>query len=121
VFDAAAPGLPVEDFEDANVAAGGVVTFSDPLDSTSSNAVFAPGDVLLGSAPVVMTAGSSSFFGVINDSGPLTRIRIDDGVALLGELVDDVAFGTVPEPATLLVGVGVGAGARRLRRARRGL
>lgn len=44
-FNAANPGLPVEDFnEGVGIAAG----FPAPLDSTSSNAHFVPGDILPG-------------------------------------------------------------------------
>lgn len=47
-FDAAAPGLPCEDFEEGNVAPGGVVGCPSPLDSSSNNACFVPGDILDG-------------------------------------------------------------------------
>ena len=42
------PGLPEEDFEEANVPPGGITGFEGPLDSTSSNAVFSSGDIIPG-------------------------------------------------------------------------
>ena len=47
-FDGDFPGLPIEDFEDGAIAPGGVQGFAMPLNSTSSNAVFSPGDILPG-------------------------------------------------------------------------
>ena len=47
-FNLAAPGLPIEDFEEAAVAAGGVATIPDPLSSATNNAVFATGTILPG-------------------------------------------------------------------------
>ena len=47
-FDAANPGLPTETFEEGNVAAGAVLLCPHPLDSSSSNACFAPGEILAG-------------------------------------------------------------------------
>ncbi len=47
-FDAAAPGLPVEDFEEATIGAGSVGILPAPLDAWSSNAYFSPGDILAG-------------------------------------------------------------------------
>ncbi len=59
-FDAAAPGLPLEDFEAGNVAAGSVETCSDPYDSSTSDACWAPGDILDG-----ISLGSSSGGGMV--------------------------------------------------------
>ena len=47
-FNLAAPGLPVEDFEEANVTAGNVATFAGPLNSSSNDGVFSPGEILAG-------------------------------------------------------------------------
>jgi hypothetical protein len=47
-FDAAAPGLTVEDFEDAVVAAGSVEAFDEPLDSATATALFPAGSILPG-------------------------------------------------------------------------
>src|SRR6188768_3403188 len=47
-FNAAAPGLSVEDFEEGNIGAGGIEGFDDPLDSSTNNVFFAPGDILAG-------------------------------------------------------------------------
>jgi hypothetical protein len=56
-FDAAAPGLPVETFE--NNSAAGIVSFPDPLDSTTNNGTFAPGDILPGISFSVIDNGGS--------------------------------------------------------------
>lgn len=47
-FTAAAPGLPVEDFEEGNIGAGAMSTCPSPLDSTTNNACFAAGSILAG-------------------------------------------------------------------------
>lgn len=47
-FDTDAPGLPVEDFEESLASAGTFLTIPAPLDSTSSNDAFSPGDILEG-------------------------------------------------------------------------
>lgn len=47
-FNAAAPGLPIEDFEEANVAPGTIVSMDGDLDKNTSNAYFAPGEILDG-------------------------------------------------------------------------
>ena len=47
-FNLASPGLLVEDFEEANVAPGGVVAFPGPLSSSTNNAVFSTGEILAG-------------------------------------------------------------------------
>ncbi len=44
-FDAAAPGLALEDFESANVPANSSWGFPAPLDSMTNNAVFSAGDI----------------------------------------------------------------------------
>ncbi|MEZ6127689.1 MAG: PEP-CTERM sorting domain-containing protein [Planctomycetaceae bacterium] len=45
-FEAMFPGLPTEDFEEANVAVGSAAFFNGPLSSTTNNGIFAPGDIL---------------------------------------------------------------------------
>lgn len=47
-FESVASILPVEDFEEGVVAAGAAVNFVDPLNSTTDNGVFSPGDILPG-------------------------------------------------------------------------
>ena len=54
-FNLANPGLPIEDFEEGNVGAGGVISFDGPLDSTSNNTGFMPGDILPGISFVAST------------------------------------------------------------------
>lgn len=78
-FDAAFPGLPSEDFEDA--ACVGIVGFPAPLDSTTSNACFSPGNIPVGldlrDEPLNDAGGGSpdglvfletGSFGAINDA-----------------------------------------------------
>jgi hypothetical protein len=48
VFNTAAGSLPIEDFEESLAPNGGFTTITGPLDSTSSNAAFSPGDILPG-------------------------------------------------------------------------
>jgi uncharacterized repeat protein (TIGR01451 family) len=48
VFGMAFPGLPVEDFEEGNVAPNSVAGCPAPLDETSNNACFTPGQILPG-------------------------------------------------------------------------
>jgi hypothetical protein len=66
-FDAYCPDLPVEDFEEAQIADNMVATFQAPLDKDTDNTYFNPGDILHGIA--------------IQDSPPLTT----DGMAILGK------------------------------------
>jgi hypothetical protein len=47
-FNVANPGLPVETFEEARVAAGDFAFFTGPLNAASNNAVFVPGEILPG-------------------------------------------------------------------------
>ncbi len=47
-FRVEAPDLPLEDFEEGNVGAGGAVGCPSPLDETSNNFCFAPGDIVPG-------------------------------------------------------------------------
>ena len=47
-FNAANPDLPVEDFEEGNLPGIGLAVVPAPLDSSSNNGVFSPGDILDG-------------------------------------------------------------------------
>jgi len=196
-FDLDATGLPVEDFEKGNISAGSAGNFTDPLDSTTNNTYFSPGDILPGltlqtpfpndpgfdlilvgagtvgnpSKAVFATVPSDTldllfnaanavgmdvlisssdeivdvsifgtgnillnsfavsatsagvFFGVISDMGPIERINLSSrsnpsqGTGGWFEGVDNIAFGTIPEPTTLaLMGLGLaGIGYRRHR------
>jgi hypothetical protein len=68
--------------------------------------VFSPDTALLGTFGVFGPFGGT-FFGVIAD-GPIGRVNIASQSSLPGELVDNLAFGIVPEPASLtLTALGV--------------
>ncbi len=47
-FDAAAPGLPIEGFENANIGVNDVAAISSPLNSNTNNSYFSVGDILPG-------------------------------------------------------------------------
>jgi len=47
-FDAAAPGLPVEDFEEGNIGAGRARGCPRPIDENTTNQCFSTGDILPG-------------------------------------------------------------------------
>jgi hypothetical protein len=47
-FDTAAPGLPIEDFEEANVPTEDRSVMGNPLDAATNNAIFSTGDILNG-------------------------------------------------------------------------
>jgi len=66
VFDAANPGLLIEDFEDGIIADGGVVGFDGPLDTTTNNGLFAPGDILPG-IQFDSTAGAPNNLALLGD------------------------------------------------------
>jgi len=183
IFDAAAPGLPVETFESGIVAPGGVTVCSGPLSSSAASScfaagalmpgvtysstsgsmvvlgagfptvgnaskvlgpnlfldsfdltfadasavgfdalvgpvtgnvqisVFSPTNQLLGSSLIAVPRGGT-FFGVISTGDLIGRNDIAGQTPALGELVDNLAFGTpaavVPEPSTFaLVALGV--------------
>jgi hypothetical protein len=55
---------------------------------------------LLGSLPLVLSP-TATFFGVVSTSDLIFQITITETTpAAVGELIDNVAFGTVPEPTT---------------------
>lgn len=70
-------------------------------------ATFFNGAAELGSTTVVATDTPASFAGgVANDADVITRVVLDmqidvQGGNAMGEFVDDVAFGVVPEPSSL--------------------
>lgn len=48
VFDGDFPGLPVEGFENGNVSANNIISFAAPLNASTNNSAFNPGDILPG-------------------------------------------------------------------------
>jgi hypothetical protein len=78
--------------------------------------VYGPGNVLLGSINITVASGQAGFFGVRSDS-PISKISVNNPNAF--DVIDDVQFGQVPEPATLsMLGLGLVAGAVARRRAK---
>ena len=182
-FDAAAPGLPVETFENNSNADGAVIAITPPLNSSTNNGGFTPGDILPGISVttnngvlVVLTAGgftptdavaadlfgsntildfspgvdavgldvyivsgsvnvnffgaggllgtvpvmpgalpNSQFVGAIS-SEPITQVTLTGG---FGEIIDNVAFGNVPEPTSIVLFGMTFAGAAGVRWLRR--
>ena len=100
-FDVLAPGLPIEDFEDGTVPAGGVTVCTGPFDSTTNNACFNPGDILPGVAaqdnPGPDTNGmvilGPGFASVGNSSVVAGAASFADGTNILFPNDDVTAFG----------------------------
>jgi hypothetical protein len=69
VFDAAHPGIPLEDFGNTNVPPNSVMACDGPFNSQTNNGCFSPGDILPGIS-IVNTSGGQlvvltpPFFGV---------------------------------------------------------
>jgi len=89
-FDLAAPGLPIEDFEEA--PSGLFTGFESPLDSSSSNSAFSPGEILSGitfsTDPVT---GANNDFGTMDGSieaGVPSLIVIAQAGNSVGSLID---------------------------------
>ena len=67
---------------------------------------FTPAEMLLGSFTIAAPVGGT-FFGVLNDAGPIGRINIASQSPSPGELIDNLTFGTaIPEPSSLLLSGG---------------
>lgn len=70
-FQAAAPALPFfEDFEEGNVASGQVANCADPVDSSSSDTCFSPGDIEPGMAVISSSGGGMALLGANVLSNP---------------------------------------------------
>ena len=91
-FNAANPGLPVEDFEEARLATGTAVRIASPLNSSTSNSVFSPGDILPGlGVASLLVSGSSALVavgpGVLTGTskmiGDVRQFPQDDALLLL--------------------------------------
>ncbi len=80
-FQAAAPGLTSQTFAMANVANGGGVGFTGPLDSSTNNGIFAPGDIAPG---LTINAANSQLAALgIGFSGNTEKsVFSDNGVGL---------------------------------------
>jgi hypothetical protein len=67
---------------------------------------FSPAEMLLGSFTIAAPIGAT-FFGVLNDSGPIGRINIASQSPSPGEVIDNLSFGTaIPQPSSLLLSGG---------------
>lgn len=95
-FDASNPGLVTEDFEEGTAAVG----FAAPLDSSSDNAAFSPGDILPGVSFDNTLSGSKEYsFVVVTSShyaGLVSKVLFnqDDepaGTALVMDFTDGTA------------------------------
>jgi hypothetical protein len=70
-FNTAAPGVPVEGFQNANTST--TVAFNGPLSSATNNAVFSPGDILPG---ITISTNSNAMFlaGAGQSSNPTLAV-----------------------------------------------
>src|SRR5215472_15099101 len=82
-FDAASPGLPVETFEAARVS-GSHALVNSPIDSTTNDGVFQPGDILPGLL-VGNTPGSSTNGLVVTGTGAVTGTTKAVGTSLYAD------------------------------------
>ncbi len=68
VFEAAHPGLPIEDFEESPVALAGIESLPEPLDSTTNvPGVFVPDDIIKGLRIETILASGPLPLAVIGD------------------------------------------------------
>ena len=112
-FDAAAPGLPTETFEDGNVSTGGIACAA-PADSSTNNTCFSPGDILPGvqvvaDGPFSLTSEALHYStGIFSTTAALFANFFDDTLALqFGAGVNAVGFDAfaAKDPAPLSVSV----------------
>lgn len=97
-FQAAFPGLTLEDFSENNLPPNSVATCTDtPVDSTTNDQCFSPGDVVEGIAlddittPNNMVLLTPPFFGTTCDAvGPNTFV--DDGEIVFDPAIRAVGF-----------------------------
>ncbi len=87
IFDAAAPGLPDEDFEDGSAAPASFVICNAPLNSTSNDACFTPGEILPG-IEIQDNPGPSSGGLVILGAGFYGNPSIVMGAYLFADSID---------------------------------
>ena len=86
VFDAAFPGLTQQDFSAAKVADGNFGLMANPLDSSTNNAIFSPGDIKDGLRITVgVTEGTSIPAGGVLASAYTLDNRTQDAFAFVGQ------------------------------------
>jgi hypothetical protein len=95
LFNAANPGLPIEDFEAANVA-GSFVTFTGPLNSATNNGTFTTGNILPG-------------ISLVDDPGPGANDLLALGTGAVTGATKAVGNFTSPDALDLLFAPGVSA------------
>lgn len=89
------------------VDAVGLDLFNSVTDMMMSIDVFGLPDPTDGPLLGSQTSSDGSFFGVISDAEPISRLEIRSVGAAGGETYDNISFRVVPAPATLLL-LGVG-------------
>lgn len=92
-FNFAHPGLPIEDFEEGQVAADDAVEVPGPLDASSSNAVFSAGDILAGLRIEDSVVGNTEDELVLVGSGFMNNPSKAVGANLFGSATDLVFTG----------------------------
>ncbi len=109
----------------ADTFAVGFDVFSGPAAGVLVVRVFDPANNLLGSFQGFIPV-TGEFFGVLSTTVRIGRINIASQSGVVGQLVDNVAFGAaaqtalIPEPATMiLLGTGLAGVAAKVRRRRK--
>lgn len=75
-FNSAVPGAALEDFEAGLISPGGFASIPSPLDSTSNNGVYAPGDIQAGVRFVGENSPGFTDFFLGNGWGPYATIGL---------------------------------------------
>src|SRR5262245_19700210 len=105
-FTAQNPGLPTETFESARVAAGRFAIISGPVNSTTNNGVFLPGDLLPGFS--IASVGTNTDL-VVTGIGTTPGATKTVGVATFSNSMDITFSPAVTAVGTdLLTSVGPG-------------
>jgi hypothetical protein len=103
-FDLAAPGIAIQTFAASTIAPSGVASMSNPLDSTTNNGLFVPGDILPGLAITAtgnnpgsdLAVAGVGFAGNTNNS-VFANFFVETLNILLSPGVDAVGLGMLSE------------------------
>lgn len=90
-FQAANPGLPLEDFSGTSVPGGGIAACTPPLDSTTNDACFAAGSVIPGFSLGVFVDGGGGDYVVLNNALGMPCVGVGPN-----SFVDDTDFDFSP-------------------------